>query len=236
MRVYDGQRGKATLTCGLWMWLHWCNQQSRLDIGSLSVLSVRYGFTLKRMQMSPNLCLHVNSMGLFWTGAASTDVKCSLVHCFQEIAPDWHCARGSTSTLAKLLDWHFKGVWQKVTVPALPSARVSLGFPAFALAYPVWLLCIAQRTRLAWSSYDSSVLYLSPIYDWQFQGSLAMVTVMQPCCQSCCSLFALLVDSRQQHMNVVTADSSTCMLLIASCLCALLSHCLNTSAFKPEPQ
>ena len=37
----------------------------------------------------------------------------------QEIAPEWHCARGSTSTLAKLLDWHFKGVWQQVC-PTLP--------------------------------------------------------------------------------------------------------------------
>ena len=32
----------------------------------------------------------------------------------QAIAPEWHCARGSTSTLAKLINWHNSGTWQQV--------------------------------------------------------------------------------------------------------------------------
>ncbi|KAL3135959.1 hypothetical protein ABBQ32_007003 [Trebouxia sp. C0010 RCD-2024] len=56
----------------------------------------------------------------------------------KEIAPEWHCARGSTSTLAKLLDWHFKGLWQQAKAD---------GYSPVLLHHADWLASLLTDRR-----------------------------------------------------------------------------------------
>lgn len=79
------------------------------------------------------------------------------------IAPEWHCARGSTSTLAKLINWHNSGTWQQAQedgyspvllhhadwLASLLTGRrdtsdwnntLKLGYDPEAQCYPDWLL------------------------------------------------------------------------------------------------
>lgn len=56
----------------------------------------------------------------------------------KEIAPEWHCARGSTSTLAKLLDWHFKGIWQQAKAD---------GYSPVLLHHADWLASLLTDRR-----------------------------------------------------------------------------------------
>lgn len=70
----------------------------------------------------------------------------------QEIAPEWHCARGSTSTLAKLLDWHFKGLWQQVPPSCIVNhLRKTMYFHHFVVDH-----CSKSVIRLA---YTCSVVF-----------------------------------------------------------------------------
>lgn len=79
------------------------------------------------------------------------------------IAPDWHCSRGSTSTLAKLISWHLNGTWQQAKedgyspvllhhadwLASLLTGRrdtsdwnntLKLGYDPEAECWPAWLL------------------------------------------------------------------------------------------------
>ncbi|DBB14894.1 TPA: hypothetical protein ACH3X3_004495 [Trebouxia sp. C0006] len=98
------------------------------------------------------------------------------------IAPEWHCARGSTSTLAKLINWHNSGTWQQAKqdgyspvllhhadwLASLLTGRrdtsdwnntLKLGYDPEAQCYPDWLL--AQPYAVCAGTSDSTSAFIA---------------------------------------------------------------------------
>ena len=64
------------------------------------------------------LSCHVGTAG-HSTRSGSQVRECFVMLALQAIAPEWHCSRGSTSTLAKLIKWHTEEAWQQVPAALL---------------------------------------------------------------------------------------------------------------------